>query len=332
MCLHKIKSRKELGANIPFMWRAIANDCTVYANSVLVQKMGFIDKLTGIMLILLSFLIYLAWVLSLNFFSAISLHCLLFLKHINKDVERKGEQRTLSATELCSKEVINPDLVHLIFSQHNECICFAVLLSFVVKDTVIFSTSEDEFAMRNYFSLAFTQSNLTWRQHLSNNFLLKVKSLVMISSSTTENINLSETQLKWHWIPIFCLRCVRRMDSIAVTHWHILLWQRWMVQTWFRWQGRELMWQSLWIWPPELRLWKHTANRWEGCIQPTCSISVMQAGYSNPDTPVPSATPYNEIHYMLHLLKLMHVIASCYCLENKQSHLWAQYTKHTYIS
>lgn len=250
MCSHKIKSRKKHGASIPFIWRAIASDRTVYANIVFVQNMGFIVKLAGIMLISCSFLIYLARVLSPHFFSAISLHCLLFLKHINKNVERKGEQRTLSATELCNKEVINPDLVHLIFSQHNECICFAVLLSFVVKDTAIFSTSEDEFGMKNYFSLAFTQSNLTWRQHLSNNFLLKVKSLVMISSSTTKNINLSESQLKWHWILIFRVRYVRRMDSTAVMHWHILLWQRWMVQTWFRQQGRELMWQSLWIGPP----------------------------------------------------------------------------------
>lgn len=105
---------------------------------------------------------------------AISLLWLLFLKYNNENAERKGEQRTPSATEPCDEEVINPALVHLIFSQHNEYICFAVLLSFVVKDTTISSMSEDEYVMKNYFSLAFTQSNLTSRQHLSNNFLLKV--------------------------------------------------------------------------------------------------------------------------------------------------------------
>lgn len=137
------------------------SNCTVNANIVLIQNMSFIDKLSGLTLLSCSFLLYLAWFLSPNFFSAISLLCLLFLKYINKNAERKGEQRTLSATELCNEEVINPGLVHLIFSQHNEYICFAVLLSFVVKDTTISPMSEDESTMKNYFSLAFTQSNLT---------------------------------------------------------------------------------------------------------------------------------------------------------------------------
>lgn len=154
--------------------------------------------------------------------SAISLLCLLFLKYNNENAERKGKQRTPWATELCNEEVINPGLVHLIFSQHNEYICFALLLSFVVKDTTISSMSEDESVLKNYFSLAFTQSNLTWRQHLSNNFLFKVKSLFIISSSTTKTINLSESQLEWHWmLLIFCLRNVRRMGSV-VMHWYIL--------------------------------------------------------------------------------------------------------------
>lgn len=85
----------------------------------------------------------------------------MFLKYSIGNTERKSEQRTLKATELCSEEVINPGFIHLIFSQHNEYLCFAVLLSLVVKDTMISSMSEDESVMKNCFSLAFTQSNLT---------------------------------------------------------------------------------------------------------------------------------------------------------------------------